>query len=192
MKPSRRAALASRSSRVTMLSEAGSPSEAMMAAASCSESAPRSGCTRRSRRAVPRRAAVGCTSFQLSARRSRRSTAAVIAPSDSAPSRSSLDSADAHSTSVAHHTHITGSRAALANNPSVLASVTISGTIAELSQNLNDPRASPRSVPQQRLLKPSDSAGSCSATPSRVAWKPPGLPRHAPASRSFPQRQEKH
>jgi hypothetical protein len=34
MKPSRRAALASRSSRVTILSEAGSPSEAMTAAAS--------------------------------------------------------------------------------------------------------------------------------------------------------------
>jgi hypothetical protein len=192
MKPSRRAALASRSSRVTMFSETGSPSEAMTAAASCSESAPRSVCTRRSRRAVPRRAAVGCTSFQLSARRSRRSSAAVIALSVSAPSRSSLDSADAHSTSVAHQTHITGSCAALASNPSVLASATISGTIAELSQNLNDPRASPRSVPQQRSLKPSDSAGSCSATPLRVAGEPPGPPRHAPALRFFPQHREKH
>ena len=130
MKPSRRAALASRSSRVTMFSEAGSPSEAMTAAASCSESAPRSGCTRRSRRAMPRRVTVGCTSFQVSARRSRRSSAVVTAPSVNAPSRSSLERADAHSTSVAHQTHITGSCAALASNPSVLASVTISGTIA--------------------------------------------------------------
>ena len=175
-----------------MFNEAGSPSEAMMAAASCSESAPRSGCTRRSRRAVPRRAAVGCTSFQLSARRSRRSSAAVIASSANAPSRSSLDSADAHSISVAHQTHITRSCAALASNPSVLASVTISGTIAELSQNLNDPRASPRSMPQQHSPRPSDSAGSCSATPLRAAGEPLGLPLYVPASRSFPQRQEKH
>lgn len=102
-----------------------------------------------------RRAAVGCTSFQLSARRSKRWSAVVIELSVNAPSRSSLDSADAHSISVAHHTHITGSCAALASNLSVLASMTISGTIAELSQNLNAPRASPRSVQQRRLLKPS-------------------------------------
>jgi hypothetical protein len=49
---------------------------------------------------------------------------------------------------------ITGSCATLASNPSVLASVTISGTIAEPFQALNDPRASPQSVPEQRLLKP--------------------------------------
>jgi hypothetical protein len=61
-----------------------------------------------------------------------------------------LCSGEAHSTSVAHQTHITGSWAALANKPSVLASATINGTIAELSQNLNGPRASPQSVPQQR------------------------------------------
>jgi hypothetical protein len=192
MKPSRRAALASRSSRVTMFSEAGNPSEAMTAAASCSESAPRSGCTRRSRRATPRRAAVGCTSFQLSARRSRRSSAVVIAPSVNAPSRSSLDRADAHSTSVAHHTHITGSCAALASSPFVLASVTISGTIAELSQNLNGRRASPRSAPQRRLLQPAGSAGSYSAAPSRAACEPPEPLRRAPAERSFPRHQEKH
>lgn len=149
-KPSRRAALASRSSSVTMFSDAGSPSEAMTAAASCSESAPQSGCTRRRRRAAPRRAAVGCTSFQLSASRSKRSNAVVIAVSVNASSRSSLESAEAHSTSVAHQTHITGSWAALANKPSVLVSATISGTIAELSQNLNGLRASLRSTPQRR------------------------------------------
>jgi hypothetical protein len=192
MKPSRRAALASRSSSVMIFSEAGSPSDAMTAAASWSESAPRRGCTRRSRRAVPRTAAVGCTSFQLSARRSRRSNAAVIAPSANAPSRSSLHRADAHSTSVAHQTHITGSCTARASISSVLASATISGMIAELSQNLNDPRASPRSVPQQRLQRSSCEADSYSAPPSRGACEQPGLPQHAPVSRSFPQRQEKH
>jgi hypothetical protein len=141
------------------------------------------------------RTAVACpkaTSFQLSARRSKRLSAVAIAPSVNAPSRSSLDRADTHSTSVAHHTHITGSCDALASNPSVLDSVTISGTIAELSQNLNGPRASPRSARQRRLMQLSGLAGSCSATPSQAACEPPRLPQHAPAVRSFPQRQEKH
>ena len=57
-KPSFRAAAASRSSSVITSSEAGRPSAATNAAASCSESAARSGCTRRNRRAASRTASL--------------------------------------------------------------------------------------------------------------------------------------
>ncbi len=101
-KPSRRAAVASRSSAVTMCSDAGKPSATTTAAASCSASAARRAWTRRRRRAAPRTAAVACTSFHASASETKRSRAVAVAASVSAPSRSSLDSADTHSISVAH------------------------------------------------------------------------------------------
>jgi hypothetical protein len=59
----------------------------------------------------------------------------MAAPSR-APSRSSRESADAHSMSVAHQATMSGSRSYSIVAPTVAASLTSNGTSAELSQNL--------------------------------------------------------
>ena len=79
-KPSRSAASARRSSRVTIGSVAGWSSEATMAAASCSASAARSGCTRRIRIATCRTRETGSTSRQARTIASSRRSASTKAP----------------------------------------------------------------------------------------------------------------
>ena len=74
----------------------------------------------------------------------------MTADSSSEPSRSSLAIADAHSTSVAHHTSIDGSSAASACAPAVVGSFISNGTTADASQNFIDCPAGRREARERR------------------------------------------
>ena len=80
----------------------------MNAAANWSASAERSGCTLMNRMAASRTGSLGSISCQALAMSFNRLNAWVAADSSSAPSRSRRAIADAHSTSVAHHTKMAG------------------------------------------------------------------------------------
>ena len=69
--------------------------------------------------------------------------------SSSAPSRSRREIADAHSTSVPHHTSIAASASASFCSRTVASSFISSGTIAEASQNFIDRIAAPPEGPER-------------------------------------------
>jgi hypothetical protein len=151
-KPSRSAAAARRWSRHTNASVEGRPSAAESPAASCSASAARRSWVRRKRSACSRSTSDGCTSCHVAAKRSSRLRAAAAERGRSMLSRSRRAIADSHSTRVPHQARMPASARYRARMRLDARWRTISGTSAELSQNLSDRSCVPREWPQQYRL----------------------------------------